>query len=102
LSAAARFRRHDPETRARMMGAAGLSRLAEGGTTAFTIDSIRRRAQAARGSVAHHVGSGEGRLAAVPAAACTPRQAAPAPAGDAPPPLHGPIDPSDALPEAAP
>jgi TetR/AcrR family transcriptional regulator, transcriptional repressor of bet genes len=91
MTAAPRFRRYDPETRARMLVEAGLACLAEGGITAFTIDNICEKAQASRGLVSHHFGSKDGLLAAVYAAAYAPTFAAIAPA-DADLPLGALID----------
>jgi AcrR family transcriptional regulator len=92
MTAPPRFRRYDPEVRARMLIDAGLACLAEGGITAFTIDNICQKAQASRGLVAHHFGSKDGLLAAVYAAAYRPMLAATAPEGDAPLPLSTLID----------
>jgi AcrR family transcriptional regulator len=91
MTATPRFRRYDPEVRARMLIEAGLACLAEGGISAFTIDNICRKAQASRGLVAHHFGSKDGLLAAVYAAAYNPMLAAIAPQ-DGPLPLSTLID----------
>lgn len=60
-----RYRRYPSETRVAMLIEAGLSCLARGGITAFTIDNICREAGASRGLIAHHFGSKAGLLAAI-------------------------------------
>ena len=77
---APKFRRYSPEAREKMLVSAGLTCLARGGITAFTIDNICREAKASRGLITHHFGSKNGLLAAVYSAAYTPFLAALAPA----------------------
>jgi TetR/AcrR family transcriptional repressor of bet genes len=67
-----RFRRYASEVRAAMLVEAGLSVLAEGGITAFTVDNICKRAETSRGLIAHHFGGKEGLLVAVYHAAYAP------------------------------
>lgn len=65
FAAPPRFRRYPSETRAAMLIEAGLTCLAKGGITAFTVDNICREAKASRGLIAHHFGSKDALLAAV-------------------------------------
>ena len=67
-----KFRRFAPEIRAAMLVNSGLTCLARGGITAFTVDNICAHAGASRGLIAHHFGSKDGLLAAVYAAAYAP------------------------------
>lgn len=67
-----KFRRYAPEVREGMLIEAGLTCLARGGISAFTVDNICAEAGASRGLIAHHFGSKDGLLAAVYAAAYQP------------------------------
>ncbi len=64
-----RFSRKTAEDRKQDLIKAGLSCLAKGGITYFTVDNICRAANVSKGLVVHHFGSKEGLAAAVYAAA---------------------------------
>ena len=66
---APRFSRKSAEDRKQDLIKAGLSCLARGGITYFTVDNICRAANVSKGLVVHHFGSKEGLAAAVYAAA---------------------------------
>lgn len=66
---APRFSRKSAEDRKQDLIKAGLSCLAKGGITYFTVDNICRAANVSKGLVVHHFGSKEGLAAAVYAAA---------------------------------
>lgn len=87
-----KFRRFAPEMREAMLVEAGLTCLARGGITAFTIDNICREARASRGLIAHHFGSKDGLLQAVYSAAYAPFLAAVAPQAGPQPDLGQLID----------
>ena len=67
-----RFKRLAADDRAAQLVQAGLSVLAAGGITAFTIDNICKQAGASRGLIGHHFGGKDGLLAACYGAAYAP------------------------------
>lgn len=67
-----RFKRLTADQRAGELVQAGLTVLATGGITAFTIDNVCKKAGASRGLIGHHFGGKDGLLAACYGAAYAP------------------------------